>query len=297
MPWNSCLKSLTWVPTTSSLILGSINPTALPVNQTGDDDDSPSEAGIVLAVFVALLIAFLVVVVAYILWRRHTESKSSNAVELIHSTANYSEGPRPTSRSSSLSYFRGDAGGSPRGLQSRAKLAENELPPTAQDFLVSRSPFNVDKNRSQDYIGYDFNRVKLSTRKTTPGSEYINASKIDGALGTAGYIATEAPLANTVDTFWHIVMEQKCPVIVMLNNPSRESRDQAAYFPEEIGQRAVYGDMEITVKKQDTKPGFVTRLLSAKVTADPATLPSEFAGALTRCAILIMMRSAAADSL
>lgn len=251
------------------------------MNKTGDGDDGPSEAGIVLAVFVALLIVFLLAVVAYIVWRRQNEHKNAHVVELIHSTANIADGPHPMSRSSSLSYFRGDAGGSPRGAQNRAKLVDNEPPPTAQDFLVSRSPFNVSKNRSQDYIGYDYNRVKLSTKKAAPGSEYINASKVDGALGTAGYIATEAPLPTTVETFWHLVTEQKCPVIVMLNNPARESRDQANYFPGVTGERTVYGDVEVTVKRQRSQPGFLTRWLSVKVTADPLTLASEFAGAST----------------
>ena len=38
------------------------------------------------------------------------------------------------------------------------------------------------------------------------GSDYINASFVDGYKDRSGYIATQAPMENTVDDFWRMVM-------------------------------------------------------------------------------------------
>nr|CAH8823208.1 unnamed protein product [Trichobilharzia regenti] len=76
------------------------------------------------------------------------------------------------------------------------------------------------KNRSQDFVPYDVNRVVLSSLK----NDYINASYIDfqNNLGEwcPRYIIAQAPLPKTVIDFWTMILEQGCEVVVMLTPPS-----------------------------------------------------------------------------
>ncbi|CAH8824420.1 unnamed protein product [Trichobilharzia szidati] len=76
------------------------------------------------------------------------------------------------------------------------------------------------KNRSQDFVPYDVNRVVLSSLK----NDYINASYIDfqNNLGEwcPRYIIAQAPLPKTVIDFWTMILEQGCEVVVMLAPPS-----------------------------------------------------------------------------
>ncbi|VDL93535.1 unnamed protein product [Schistocephalus solidus] len=72
------------------------------------------------------------------------------------------------------------------------------------------------KNRSQDCVPYDMNRVVLRSLK----EDYINASHMD-FISTLGdwcprYILTQAPLCNTVADFWTMIFEQGCEVVALL---------------------------------------------------------------------------------
>ncbi len=69
------------------------------------------------------------------------------------------------------------------------------------------------KNRHQDVMPYDCNRVVLCSGK----DDYINASFIeDLSPYCPRLIATQAPLTGTAADFWLMVYEQKVSVIVML---------------------------------------------------------------------------------
>lgn len=69
------------------------------------------------------------------------------------------------------------------------------------------------KNRHQDVMPYDCNRVVLCSGK----DDYINASFIeDLSPYCPRLIATQAPLTGTAADFWLMVYEQKVSVIIML---------------------------------------------------------------------------------
>ncbi|KAA3681747.1 tyrosine-protein phosphatase non-receptor type 23 [Paragonimus westermani] len=79
------------------------------------------------------------------------------------------------------------------------------------------------KNRHQDFVPFDANRVVLDSAK----NDYINASHID-FLGTVGdwcprYIMAQAPMQKTVVDFWNMIISQGCEVVVLFL-PSKHSR-------------------------------------------------------------------------
>lgn len=75
------------------------------------------------------------------------------------------------------------------------------------------------------------------------GNGYINASKIhDSDLRQVAYIATQAPLENTVDDFWHCIWQQGITLIVNLCNQDDALKYQR-YWPDEGSK--TYGIFEV----------------------------------------------------
>ncbi|CAH8430165.1 unnamed protein product [Schistosoma rodhaini] len=79
------------------------------------------------------------------------------------------------------------------------------------------------KNRNQNYVPYDNNRVILKSLK----NDYINASYIDFQYHLGNwcprYIITQVPMIKTIIDFWTMILEQNCEIIVTLI-PSRMNR-------------------------------------------------------------------------
>jgi protein tyrosine phosphatase len=82
-------------------------------------------------------------------------------------------------------------------------------------YKVGRAARNVMKNRFPNILPNDMYRVNLKYNKE-PGSEYINASYINGYKQRGAYIATQGPLQNTVEEFWSVMWDYQCGCIVML---------------------------------------------------------------------------------
>ena len=82
------------------------------------------------------------------------------------------------------------------------------------------------KNRHQDIMPYDRNRVVLRSGK----DDYINASRVeDLSPYCPTIIATQAPLLGTAADFWLMIYEQKVSVVVML--VSEQELDKVGPFP------------------------------------------------------------------
>lgn len=73
------------------------------------------------------------------------------------------------------------------------------------------------KNRSDDILPYDRNRVILSPMPGRDFSTYINASFIEEYDNSEGYIITQDPKHNTIPDFWRMVSEHSVSAIVMLS--------------------------------------------------------------------------------
>ncbi|XP_073455873.1 tyrosine-protein phosphatase non-receptor type 18 isoform X2 [Aquarana catesbeiana] len=77
------------------------------------------------------------------------------------------------------------------------------------------SPENLKKNRYKDILPYDQTRVPITFLAEEVGSDYINASFIQGVDNQPRYIATQGPLSHTVGDFWRMIWQYQVKVIVM----------------------------------------------------------------------------------
>lgn len=116
------------------------------------------------------------------------------------------------------------------------------------------------KNRHQDVMPYDSNRVVLRSGK----DDYINASMVEGLSPYCPpLVATQAPLPGTAADFWLMVHEQKVSVIVMLvSEAEMEKQKVARYFPTERGQPMVHGALSLALSSVRTTETHVERVLS-----------------------------------
>ncbi|KAL5250784.1 hypothetical protein ACHWQZ_G016502 [Mnemiopsis leidyi] len=122
------------------------------------------------------------------------------------------------------------------------------------------APENVHKNRVNDILPYDYNRVKL---ESGPGSDYINASYIDGYAQKRAYIATQGPIAETFVAFWKMVWEQRTATIVMV---TRLVEDQHIlkchqYWPNR-GSQQRFGELTVSALDEVSLPDFTVRKFS-----------------------------------
>ena len=85
-----------------------------------------------------------------------------------------------------------------------------------QKFSFGNRPPNISKNRYANAPTFDGTRVVLQQQHGKQESTYINANFIDDIERPKAYIATQAPLPETVSDFWRMVWEQEVRYIVMV---------------------------------------------------------------------------------
>ncbi|XP_017010293.2 receptor-type tyrosine-protein phosphatase H [Drosophila takahashii] len=96
------------------------------------------------------------------------------------------------------------------------KLAREfkEITVVALELSYSASELGCHKNRYADIYPYDKNRVILDI--DAEGSDYINASFIDGHTRKKEYIATQGPKPESVMDFWRMILQYNVRVIVQV---------------------------------------------------------------------------------
>lgn len=98
-------------------------------------------------------------------------------------------------------------------LDARWKELQDQQEKDSRQLSIAIARCYTMKNRHQDVMPYDCNRVVLHSGK----DDYINASFIeDLSPYCPRLIATQAPLTGTAADFWLMVYEQKVSLIVML---------------------------------------------------------------------------------
>ncbi|XP_033737521.1 receptor-type tyrosine-protein phosphatase S-like isoform X12 [Pecten maximus] len=108
-------------------------------------------------------------------------------------------------------------------------------------FVSANLPVNKFKNRLVNILPFESTRVALQPIRGVDGSDYINASFIDGYKYCQAYVATQGPLSETTEDFWRMLWEHNSTIIVMLTKLREMGREKChQYWPSERSARYQY---------------------------------------------------------
>ncbi|KAM4884247.1 receptor-type tyrosine-protein phosphatase S isoform 7-T7 [Sylvia borin] len=126
------------------------------------------------------------------------------------------------------------------GMELEFKRLANSKAHTSR-FISANLPCNKFKNRLVNIMPYETTRVCLQPIRGVEGSDYINASFIDGYRHQKAYIATQGPLAETTEDFWRMLWENNSTIVVMLTKLREMGREKChQYWPAERSARYQY---------------------------------------------------------
>jgi protein tyrosine phosphatase len=116
------------------------------------------------------------------------------------------------------------------------------------------------KNRYSSVLPAPETLVPVQSDSST-GSAYINANFVKGYEGQPrAYIATQAPMENTVDDFWSMIMEQNVSVVIMVTYLFEYGVEKCIqYWPERGTTR--YGSTEVSNVEEVHKDNYVRTTL------------------------------------
>ncbi|KAG7296940.1 hypothetical protein JYU34_019837 [Plutella xylostella] len=112
------------------------------------------------------------------------------------------------------------------------------------------------KNRSQEFLPYDRNRVILTPVPGQDFSTYINASFIEAYDNSEGFIITQDPLPNTITDFWRMVSEHSVSTIVMLSEIGEGDRKCPRYWDDNT---ATYDHISVQYEDTESLPYYTRR--------------------------------------
>ncbi|XP_041861640.1 receptor-type tyrosine-protein phosphatase F-like isoform X2 [Melanotaenia boesemani] len=108
-------------------------------------------------------------------------------------------------------------------------------------FISANLPCNKFKNRLVNIMPFESTRVCLQPVRGVEGSDYINASFIDGYRQQKAYMATQGPLAETSEDLWRMLWEHNSTIVVMLTKLREMGREKChRYWPAEHSARYLY---------------------------------------------------------
>lgn len=145
-------------------------------------------------------------------------------------------------------------------LDARWKELQEQQEKDARQLSIAIARCYTMKNRHQDVMPYDANRVVLQSGK----DDYINASFVEELSPYCPrLIATQAPLTGTAADFWLMVYEQKVSLIVMLVSEHELDKGKVLrYFPTERGQQLSQGPITLSLTTLKSTPTHTERMIS-----------------------------------
>ncbi|XP_036372814.1 receptor-type tyrosine-protein phosphatase delta-like isoform X6 [Megalops cyprinoides] len=133
-----------------------------------------------------------------------------------------------------------ESGENVTGMELEFKRLANTKAHTSR-FISANLPCNKFKNRLVNIMPYESTRVCLQPIRGVEGSDYINASFIDGYRQQKAYISTQGPLAETTEDFWRMLWEHNSTIVVMLTKLREMGREKChQYWPAERSARYQY---------------------------------------------------------
>ncbi|XP_052762444.1 receptor-type tyrosine-protein phosphatase mu-like isoform X2 [Mya arenaria] len=125
-------------------------------------------------------------------------------------------------------------------------------------FEDSQKASNMSRNRYKGIYPYDDSRVKVWYN----GSDYINASFIDGFKKRNEYIATLGPMSKQLGDFglfWEMVWQQKVEKVVMVTNLIEEKKEKCDQYWPNVRSSFRYGNFTVTCLSEDSYAEFTRR--------------------------------------
>lgn len=108
-----------------------------------------------------------------------------------------------------------EAGENITGMEMEFKKLSNVKADSTR-FVTANLACNKHKNRLVHILPYESSRVCLTPVRGVEGSDYVNASFIDGYRYRNAYIAAQGPLQDTAEDFWRMLWEHNSTIVVML---------------------------------------------------------------------------------
>nr|CAB3265299.1 receptor-type tyrosine-protein phosphatase gamma-like [Phallusia mammillata] len=100
------------------------------------------------------------------------------------------------------------------------------------DYEFATRTVNEMKNRPGAILPVFRSRVLLCNRTSAEGSDYINASFVQGYRSSHEFIVTQLPLANTRKDFWQLIWDHNVPTVITLIDEDWNSSTDI-YWPTE----------------------------------------------------------------
>lgn len=125
---------------------------------------------------------------------------------------------------------------------------------------------NRSKNRTSYVLCWDRTRVILKNDFGDSNfSDYIHANWIHGCKKKNKYIATQAPLKNTVDDFLHMAVQNSCRYIIVLTSIVEDNEENFyPYWPKEEKMAFVYDRWCLKLNAKYSEPEYTKYLLEIR---------------------------------
>ncbi|KAL8482629.1 hypothetical protein ACS0TY_028698 [Phlomoides rotata] len=132
---------------------------------------------------------------------------------------------------------------------------------------IALDTVNSSKNRYINILPFNDNRVTLNQHRNYRPSPtgYINASFIMTSENVTRFIATQGPLPQTSEDFWEMIVQYRCPAIIMLTGLVDDNNKVKCgdYFQGDDGPKE-FGEIRITPKWIQRTDALILRCLEVK---------------------------------
>ncbi|XP_052763029.1 receptor-type tyrosine-protein phosphatase kappa-like isoform X1 [Mya arenaria] len=139
-------------------------------------------------------------------------------------------------------------------------------------YVESQKKENLSKNRYKGIYPYDDSRVIVAG---SDGSDYINASFIDGYKKPKQYIATLGPMSKQLEDFslfWKMIWQQRVEKIVMVTNLVENGSPKCEQYWPNQGASKTYGDIKVESRSEDEYAEFTRRAFTVAMGTEERTL-------------------------
>ncbi|XP_065918141.1 receptor-type tyrosine-protein phosphatase S-like isoform X3 [Dysidea avara] len=154
---------------------------------------------------------------------------------------------------------------------SKSAKLEEDFQKVSLDLLLTQHAAklscNKTKNRFINIMPYDHSRVVLSPQDQLIGSDYINASYINGYKEPKAYIAAQGPVINSLNDFWRMIWEHNIKTIVMLTRLVEDSKIKCRQYWPDSGS-TTYGSINVILHKEENRAYYSIRHFHVKKVSD-----------------------------